>query len=91
MRTHNQGVIMEDAIVPIENEVEPPGFFKKHPDDMNVGDTIIFIGVLTTACVAAPFAVIGVIEGTRSLWTRLQKRNRKSKLKIAETVNVNMN
>jgi hypothetical protein len=78
---------MEDAIETID-EVEPKGFFGKKPDDMTVGDTLVYSGVVVAICVAAPLAVIGVIEVGQRVW----KKFRKPKLTLVEeTIDITRN
>ena len=82
---------MEDAIVPIADEVEPAGFFGKKPDDMTVGDTLVYSGVVVAACVAIPLAVMGAVAAGQSLWTKIRTKRREPKLKVIRTKNANTN
>jgi hypothetical protein len=56
-----------------ETTTEALNFWNKKPDDMSVGDTLIASGVIVTACVAAPFVVVGAIYAGEAAWRKIRK------------------
>jgi hypothetical protein len=63
-------------------ENETISLWNKKPEDMTVGDSLVFTGVAAAICVAAPFVAIGVVAGCARIWDKI----RRPKLKLVTEV-----